>query len=275
MFTFDQKELLINYTKLSSLTTNDPEHKKKLTNPHPKDDRYKNVLPYNYNIPKLSNKEYINASFIHLPSYRNIIATQGPKKETFNNFYQMIFDYDINVIVMLCQFIENNRVKCDNYLKINELNLNFQIEMIEKKDIETKSLIVNKLYVLNKITKEKKEIYHINFLFWPDHYVPDIKKTFNDFIQIFYLIYFKKGDKPLLVHCSAGVGRTGTFISIFLLFNEIQTQLKNNNQTIQFNIFNVVRQLKEMRLLLVENNEQYIFIYKFVKYYLEHYKEIF
>lgn len=88
-------------------------------------------------------------------------------------------------------------------------------------------------------------------------------------MSIFYLISIKKEDKPLIVHCSAGVGRTGTFIAIYLLYNQINEQLKNNSDVIKFNVFNTVRQLKEMRLHLVENNEQYYFIHDFIKYYLE------
>lgn len=181
----------------------------------------------------------------------------------------MIFDYDVKVIVMLCQFVENSKIKCDNYLEINELNQNFEIERIEKKEIESKSFILNKLYIINKSTKIKKEVYHINFLDWIDHSVPNLEKTFEGFMSIFYLISIKKEDKPLIVHCSAGVGRTGTFIAIYLLYNQINEQLKNNSDVIKFNVFNTVRQLKEMRLHLVENNEQYYFIHDFIKYYLE------
>ena len=62
----------------------------------------------------------------------------------------MIFDYDVKVIIMLCQFVENSKIKCDNYLEINELNENFEIERIEKKETESKSFILNKLYIINK-----------------------------------------------------------------------------------------------------------------------------
>ena len=74
-----------------------------------------------------------------------------------------------------------------------------------------------------------------------------------------------KNENPTVVHCSAGVGRTGTFISIYCLFKEIMSQIKNENlENIHFSVFNMVRKLKEMRLLMVQTNEQYKFIYDFI-----------
>ena len=72
---------------------------------------------------------------------------------------------------------------------------------------------------------------------------------------------------PVVVHCSAGVGRTGTFLSIYNLLDEIEK--KKNNQIIQFAIFNVVRKLKEMRMYLVQNDLQYYFVYLFIDIYLQ------
>ena len=273
--TYERKDLIDGFNYLLTKLVNDSDHKKELVLTSLIDDRYKNILPYKFNYPKLSNGKYINASWINLPYKENIIATQGPKLETINNFYQMIFDYDCNVIIMLCKWEEDNRKKCYDYLNINNLNLNFIIENIEIKMEIKDYLIVKKLFILNKETNEKKEIYHINFLYWKDHSVPDIQTSIEIFEKIFYLICIKRNNKPLIVHCSAGVGRTGTFIAIYLLIDQIFHQPGNdiyNNNIIEFNIFNLVRQLKEMRLKLIENVEQYIFVHDYIKYCLENYK---
>ena len=84
---------------------------------------------------------------------------------------------------------------------------------------------------------------------------------------MFHTINQKKDNKPFIVHCSAGVGRTGCFIAIYLLYCYLKQHL--NDPIIQFNIFNLVRQLREMRLQMIQTHEQFYFIYNFVKYILE------
>ena len=74
-----------------------------------------------------------------------------------------------------------------------------------------------------------------------------------------------------MVHCSAGVGRTGTFIAMYYLEKEIKIQIKNKYDIIKFSIFNLVRKLKEMRLYLVQNSSQYKFIYEFARHLLQKY----
>ena len=90
-------------------------------------------------------------------------------------------------------------------------------------------------------------------------------------IKIIKFIKENNQNSPVVVHCSAGVGRTGTFISAFNLYYEIIEQIKNKNAKIIFSIFNMVRKLKEMRLYSVQNEIQYIFLYKFSKKLLNEY----
>ena len=115
-------------------------------------------------------------------------------------------------------------------------------------------------------------MYQIHFTGWPDHGIPETKngKVFKVFCDIINKVDELNDKKdPIVVHCSAGVGRTGTFVSMYLLEKEIDEQIKAEKEEIRFNIFNLVRKIKEMRLYMVQAPIQYQFVYLFVKYLLE------
>ena len=115
-------------------------------------------------------------------------------------------------------------------------------------------------------------MYQFHFIGWPDHGAPDISngEVFEIFCEINKKVdELNKGKDPIIVHCSAGVGRTGTFVSMYLLEKEIMKQIKYKFDFIRFNIFNLVRKIKEMRMYMVQAPPQYEFIYSFVKYLLD------
>ena len=117
----------------------------------------------------------------------------------------------------------------------------------------------------SKANSSEKIITQIHYKGWPDHGVPDIRKEFNSFLYMIQKVDELKGNGPVVTHCSAGVGRTGTFISIYILYQEIMAQIKNEqSKEIKFSVFNMVRKLKEMRLHMVQNLAQYKFIYTFI-----------
>ncbi len=253
---------------LNQFTIFDNEHLKQLVNKHQKEDRYGDILPYKKNFVQFSNIRYINASFIHIPTQYNIIATQAPKKETINDFWEMIFFYDCKIIIQLCNLNENGKEKCSDYININ-LNYDYKTTKINLR-WQDKNFQINELKVLNKKINKEKKVYHIFFNNWNDHGIPSVQNSLSSFLLIFDIINKKKNNKPFVVHCSAGVGRTGCFIAIYLLHYILKDKL--NDQIIQFNIFNLVRKLREMRLHLIQNFDQFYFIYRFIKFYLENNK---
>ena len=238
------------------------------SNPHL--DRYSDIKPYKHNTLKMSNKsQYINASPINIQGKQNyFISTQGPKPETIEDFWTMVYDYNSNIVVMLCKLLEGGRKKCENYWEAKMKSFEIVIEKEETFDM----YLIRTLKLKNLEKKDERIVYQFHFTGWPDHGVPDISngKVFEIFCEINKKVdELNKGKDPIIVHCSAGVGRTGTFVSMYLLEKEIMKQINDKFEFIKFNIFNLVRKIKEMRMYMVQTPIQYLFVYLFVKHLLD------
>jgi len=223
--------------------------------------RYEDIRTYKDNRVKINSLNgYINASWVHMPYTYYFIATQGPLKHTSEDFWEICFNYDVNIIIMLCNLKENNMEKCYNYWdtylqKYQLIKTSNEIKIEE-------GLIIRKFQLINKTNQKPKNIVQIHLQSWDDHTAPI--SNYEKIIKIINFIIENKKNSPIIVHCSAGVGRTGTFISLFNLYCEIEKQInKINLKGIQFSVMNLVRKLKEMRMHLVENEDQYIFLYQF------------
>jgi protein tyrosine phosphatase len=240
-------------------------------------DRYSDIKPYKYNTIQINidkkDNHYINASPINIIKDKYFISTQGPKDNTVEDFWTMIDEQKCNVIVMLCNLEEAGREKCAKYWHKTMKKYTIKVEKKEKEEKEKNEIFkIRNLILINNQTKEEKKIVQIHFLGWPDHGIPDKddERILEAFIEINKIVDENKKYGPIVVHCSAGVGRTGTFISMYFLEKEIKKQLNDPKaKNIQFNIFNLVRKLKEMRLYLVQSNLQYYYIYIFVNYLLD------
>ena len=249
----------------------DEEHSNNLHEGDMRKDRYSDIKTYKHNrITINEGKNYINASPINIITDKYFICTQGPKNETIDDFWTMVFEHECNVILMLCNISEGGMIKCAEYWEPSKVK---EFKIINITETKKQDYIIRDIIISNN-DKEKK-IKQIHYTAWPDHGVPDVKdgKVFQAFVEIIEAINKPefKGDGPIVVHCSAGVGRTGTFISMYYLEKEIMRQIKDEVSVIRFSIFNLVRKLKEMRLYLVQTESQYGFIYEFVRYLLNKY----
>lgn len=164
---------------------------------------------------------------------------------------------------MLCGFTEKGRIKCHTYFDDKVQLKNFEIK-IEEEIKHAKNLTERNINLTNKTDKTSRSIKHFHFIGWPDHGVPEV----SDVIPLFEVMNERidsvnDGKSPTVVHCSAGIGRTGTVMSIYNLHYAFKKQIANGNSKVKFSIWNIVRKLKEQRLFSVENNAQYNFIYKF------------
>ena len=243
--------------------------------------RYSNIRCYKDNYVKISTPhELINASWIHFPFEDSFISAQAPLKNTIDDFWTMCFDYDINIIIMLCNLEENGKEKCVEYWENDKRDLkdstastmdtnfiiNYTTEQINN------DIIIRNINIRDKNKEEnnEKKIKQIHYGSWPDHQSLDIQDIYGNILFMFNLVDKEIGHNPIVVHCSAGVGRTGTFIALYNLYRDILNQIhEKNNKNITINFMNLVRKLKEMRMHLVETEDQYKLIYKFVSKFLE------
>ena len=231
--------------------------------------RYQLVLPYKDNKVILdSSKNFINASWIHMPYKYYFIATQGPLPHTIEDFWTMCYERKVAVIVMLCNLKENNSEKCADYWNVKDLK-NFEITILKEDKYE--EIYIRTFQVNNKELKDNVIITQIHLTSWEDHNVLK-EEYFNKIIKIIKKLDEIKKHKNAVIHCSAGVGRTGTFICLYNLYHEIMKQIVlENDKEIIFCVFNLVRKIKEMRMFSVENVNQYILLYHFANYLLLNY----
>ncbi|KAK3039294.1 hypothetical protein RJ639_026678 [Escallonia herrerae] len=188
--------------------------------------RYTDVVPFDENRVVLnpckdyrpSARGYINASFIRTSSAESIsqfIATQGPLPHTFEDFWEMVLQYRCPAIVMLTRLVDNYRmVKCGDYYQAEDGPREFGNIYVVTKSIRTDSSLVLRHMEVNY--KEAEEpplsVLHIQYPEWPDHGVPKDTIAVREIFKTLYNLPPSLG--PIVVHCSAGIGRTGTYCAI-------------------------------------------------------------
>ena len=222
--------------------------------------RFKQIYPYDRSrvilrkIGEDDASDYINAS--NIPGYyvpHCFIASQAPKDNTLVDFWRMIVENEIVNIVMVSKFFEDGRRKCEQYFPTSGKNhLEFSPFNITLRE-EVNSADYSIRIMLLSDGKRNIEIKHFHFTAWPDHDVPIL---FNGILNFVHEVHqgLNSTKAPILVHCSAGVGRTGTFISLFNLMPTIQHGLP-------INIYRLVHEMREHRPQMVQTFRQYRFIY--------------
>ncbi|XP_011365612.1 receptor-type tyrosine-protein phosphatase C [Pteropus vampyrus] len=226
--------------------------------------RYVDILPYDYNRVELSEvngdagSNYINASYIDgFKEPRKYIAAQGPRDESVDDFWRMIWEQKATVIVMVTRCEEGNRNKCAEYWpSMEETSREYGDVTVKISELKRcPDYIVQKFIVTHK--KEKvtgREVAHIQFTSWPDHGVPEdphlllkLRRRVNAFSTFF--------SGPIVVHCSAGVGRTGTYIGIDAMLEGLEAEGRAD-------VYGYVVKLRRQRCLMVQVEAQYILIHQ-------------
>ncbi|KAJ8560222.1 hypothetical protein K7X08_004280 [Anisodus acutangulus] len=223
--------------------------------------RYTDVLPFDNNRVVLdpSARGYINASFIKISeSVSQFIATQGPLPHTFEDFWEMIIQNRCPVILMLTQLVDNYKiVKCGDYFPADDGPRKFGNICIVTKWIKTSqaSLILRCLEVNYIESKEPPLcVLHIQYPDWPDHGVPKDTLAVREILKQISSVPPSLG--PIVVHCSAGIGRTGTYCAIH---NTIQRILVGDMSALD--LVNTITIFRSQRIGMVQTMEQYLFCY--------------
>ncbi|XP_075978545.1 tyrosine-protein phosphatase Lar isoform X5 [Anticarsia gemmatalis] len=223
--------------------------------------RYANVIAYDHSrvilqpIDGILGSDYINANYCD--GYRKhnaYVATQGPLQETLADFWRMCWELRTSTIVMMTKLEERTRIKCDQYWpsRGTETYGMMAVTIAEVQELATYCIRTFQVE-RNGNSAERREIKQLQFTAWPDHGVPDHPAPFLQFLRRVRALNPPDAG-PLVVHCSAGVGRTGCFIVI-------DSMLERARHERTVDIYGHVTCLRAQRNYMVQTEDQYIFIH--------------
>ncbi|XP_071333697.1 receptor-type tyrosine-protein phosphatase delta-like isoform X15 [Trachinotus anak] len=222
--------------------------------------RYANVIAYDHSrvllsaIDGIPGSDYINSNYIDGYRKQNAyIATQGPLPETFGEFWRMIWEQRSAIIVMMTKLEERSRVKCDQYWPTRGTETYGLIQVTLLDTVELATYCVRTFALFKNGSSEKREVRQFQFTAWPDHGVPEHPTPFLAFLRRVKACNPPDAG-PMVVHCSAGVGRTGCFIVIDAMLERIK-----HEKTVD--IYGHVTLMRAQRNYMVQTEDQYVFIH--------------
>ncbi|KAF5922297.1 hypothetical protein HPG69_006899 [Diceros bicornis minor] len=233
------------------------------------------IIPYDFNRVILSMKrgqeytDYINASFID--GYRQkdyFIATQGPLAHTVEDFWRMVWEWKCHTIVMLTEVQEREQDKCYQYWPTEGSVTHGEITIEIKSDTLSEAISVRDFLVtfsqqpLARQEEQTRVVRQFHFHGWPEIGIPAEGKGMIDLIAAVQKQQQQTGNHPITVHCSAGAGRTGTFIALSNILERVKAEGL-------LDVFQAVKSLRLQRPHMVQTLEQYEFCYKVVQDFID------
>ncbi|CAL8367164.1 unnamed protein product [Lota lota] len=227
--------------------------------------RYRDVSPFDHSriLLQLGDNDYINASLISMEeAKRNYILTQGPLPNTCGHFWEMVWEQRTRGVVMLNRVIEKGSIKCAQYWpQIEERDAifedtNFRVALISE-DVKV-YYTVRQLQLENLFTQETREILHFHYTTWPDFGVPESPASFLNFLfKVRETGCLNADQGPVVVHCSAGIGRSGTFC----LVDTCLVLMSVRKDPLSVRIRDVLLEMRRCRMGLIQTADQLRFSY--------------
>ncbi|XP_078284474.1 FERM and PDZ domain-containing protein 2 [Rhinoraja longicauda] len=221
--------------------------------------RYRDILPYDKTRVHIGDQGYINASHIRMPLGTEgyfYIACQGPLPGTTGDFWQMVWENKADVVAMMTRQHERGKVKCHGYWpdKLHRpMNVNKYLLSLESHQV-VDSFEINVIRMAEVETGDVHYVKHLRFVSWPDHGVPSSSEQLVRFILYMGDVHHTG---PLVVHCSAGIGRSGVLICTHVLLSLI-------NKGLRFDIMDIVKEMRSQRHGMIQTKDQYLFCYSMV-----------
>ncbi|MEQ2298557.1 Tyrosine-protein phosphatase non-receptor type 4 [Ameca splendens] len=221
--------------------------------------RYRDISPYDATRVVLkSTDDYINANYINMeiPASSLInryIACQGPLPNTCPDFWRMTWEQGSSMVVMLTTQVERGRVKCHQYWPNPDSMATYgDFKVMCHNEEGNSAFLVREMTLTHTQSAQQRELTQLQYLAWPDHGVPDDSTDFLDFVA---LVRSKRAgqDQPMVVHCSAGIGRTGVLITM-----ETALCLMECGQPVY--PLDIVRTMRDQRAMMIQTPSQYRFV---------------
>lgn len=224
--------------------------------------RYTDILPYDTTRYRLQSKsDYINGNHVimhvgggHVHKW---IATQGPMANTINDFWKMVMESETELIVMVTELLQNNREKSAKYWP--KLNMAMQISDLAVVrtvlEIKTNDGVIEREFEIESSNTcgdtFHRTIKHLQFIDWPDHGVPNHSSNFLSFFRT--MQNYQTEHHPTIIHCSAGVGRTGVTIGLAAVTSLLEHGLPVDP-------IETVYAMRRQRACLIQTTEQFLFL---------------
>ncbi|XP_071117373.1 uncharacterized protein [Haliotis cracherodii] len=223
--------------------------------------RFRGYYPYNYNRVVLRDvsddrgEDYINASYLDgYKGEKRYIAAQGPyRPEVVVDLWRMIYQEEVTTVVMVTGLVEAGKMKCLQYWPEQGTLTYGDITVTKETETRLANYTVTKLSVYAKKEGKIHHVDHFHYTSWPDHGVPDTSALLEFMWRV--KVTARQQTQPVIVHCSAGVGRTGTYIAIESLVD--QAAAEGNLDIVSF-----VSNMRGQRKNMIQTKEQYLFLYQ-------------